>query len=249
MGTGERRRGPSVAIGERTQLGATMDADEALRAELEFVSPMARPLQSVALNLEAGQYLSGWRAESGTLFLPTLSEARVGDEAAIRIGIFGRSIRATVFGRVKLVRRLGRPSLPPGVELSLDRSSVAAALFLAMVARGEAVSFRERAPRYMHERDLTMVAAADPLQVTTLNVSEGGCLVAWPGEPPAGGEVVELKLADGFLAPTIRAVVCWSGPGGLEQKTVGLRVVSEGRAGRAWRSFVDSVARSGSRIA
>ncbi len=210
---------------------------------------MPRPLQSVALNLEAGQYLSGWRAEAGTLFLPTLSDSRVGDEAAIRIGIFGRTIRATVFGKISLVRRLGRPSLPPGVELSLDRASVPAANFLATAARGEPVSFRERAPRYLHERTLAVIAGADPVQVSTLNVSEGGCLLAWPGEPPRAGEVVALKLADGFFAPTIRAVVCWSGPGGAGQKTVGLRVVAEGRGGRAWRGVVDSVARSGARAA
>ena len=210
---------------------------------------MTRPLQSVALNLEASQYLSGWRPETGTLFLPALSESRVGDEAAIRIGIFGQAIRATVFGKVSLVRRLGRPSLPPGVELSLDRASVPAANFLATAARGEPVTFQERAPRYLHERTLGMTVDAVPVQVSTLNVSEGGCLVAWPGEPPRGNEVVALKLAEGFFAPTIRAVVCWSGAGGPEQKTVGLRVVAEGRGGRAWRAFVDSVARSGARVA
>lgn len=210
---------------------------------------MTRPLQSVAVNLEASQYLSGWRAETGRLFLPALSDSRVGDEAAIRIGIFGQAIRATVFGKVSLVRRLGRPSLPPGVELSLDRASVPAANFLATAARGEPVSFQERAPRYLHERTLSMTVGAVPVQVSTLNVSEGGCLVAWPGEPPRGNEVVALKLAEGFFAPTIRAVVCWSGPGGPEKKTVGLRVVAEGRGGRAWRAFVDSVARSGARVA
>ncbi len=210
---------------------------------------MTRPLQSVAVNLEASQYLSGWRAETGTLFLPALSESRVGDEAAIRIGIFGQAIRATVFGKVSLVRRLGRPSLPPGVEVSLDRASVPAANFLATAARGEPVTFQERAPRYLHERTLSMTVGAVPVQVSTLNVSEGGCLVAWPGGPPRGNEVVALKLVEGFFAPTIRAVVCWSGAGGPGQKTVGLRVVAEGRGGRAWRAFVDSVARSGARVA
>src|SRR5512144_2321496 len=85
---------------------------------------MTRSLQSVAVNLEPGQFLAGWRAETESLFLPVLSDARVGDEAAVRIGIFGQTIRATVFGKVSLVRRVGRPSLPPGVELSLDPGSV-----------------------------------------------------------------------------------------------------------------------------
>jgi hypothetical protein len=210
---------------------------------------MTRSLQSVAVNLDPGQFLSGWRAETETLFLPVLSDTRVGDEAAVRIGIFGQTIRATVFGKVSLVRRVGRPSLPPGVELALDRASVPAARFLAMAARGEPVTFRERAPRYVHERALPVTSGGHVVRATTLNVSEGGCSLVWPGELPQGGDVVTLKLADGFFAPTIRAVVCWNTLGGSVEKSVGLRIVSEGRGGRTWRDFVSTVARSGARAA
>ena len=210
---------------------------------------MTRSLQSVAVNLEPGQFLSGWRAETETLFLPTLSESRVGDEAAVRIGIFGQTIRATIFGKVSLVRRVGRPSLPPGVELSLDRASVPAARFLAMAARGEPVTFRERASRYVHQRALPVTAGAQVVQAATLNVSEGGCSLAWPDDLPQTGEVVTLKLSAGFFAPTIRAVVCWNALGGSVEKSVGLRIVAEGRGGRAWRHFVNSVSRSGARAA
>jgi PilZ domain-containing protein len=210
---------------------------------------MSRSLQSVAVNLEPGQFLSGWRSETESLFLPVLSDSRVGDEAAVRIGIFGQTIRATVFGKVSLVRRMGRPSLPPGVELSLDRASVPAARFLAMAARGEPVTFRERAPRYVHERALAVTAGAAVLQATTLNVSEGGCSLVWPDDLPQGGDVVTLKLSDGFFAPTIRAVICWNTLGGAVERSVGLRIVAEGRGGRAWREFVESVARSGARSA
>lgn len=208
---------------------------------------MGRDLFSVVLNLEPGQYLSGWRAEGSALFLPTLSESRVGDEVAVRIGIFGQSIRATIFGRVTLVRRVGRPSLPPGVELALDRGSLPAARFLAMAARGEPVTFRERAPRYVHERPLGAAVEGRAVQVVTVNVCDGGCAVSWNGELPQVGDLVTLKLSDGFLAPAIRTVVCWNTLGGSMQKGVGLRVVAEGRGGRAWRDFVASVARSGAR--
>ena len=208
---------------------------------------MARSLKSVAVNLEPAQFLAGWRAEAESLFLPVLSEARVGDEAAVRIGILGQTIRATVFGKVSLVRRVGRPSMPPGVELALDRGSVPAARFLAMAARGEPVTFRERAPRYVHERILPITTGARTVQAGTINVSEGGCSLAWPGELPQGGEVVTLKLSDGLFAPTIRAVVCWNALGGPAEKGVGLRIAVEGRGGRAWRDFVESVARSGAR--
>ena len=210
---------------------------------------MTRSLQSVAVNLEPGQFLAGWRAETGSLFLPVLSDSRVGDEAAVRIGIFGQTIRATVFGKVSLVRRMGRPSLPPGVELALDRVSVPAARFLAMAARGEPVTFRERAPRYVHERQLPVSTGARTVPATTINVSEGGCSLAWSGELPQAGDLVSLKLSEGLFSPTIRAVVCWNALGGPGEKSAGLRMVVEGRGGRAWRDFVDSVARSGARAA
>ena len=210
---------------------------------------MGRTLQSVSVNLEPGQFLAGWRPETESLFLPTLSQARVGDEVAVRIGIYGQAIRATIFGRVSLVRRVGRPSLPPGAELALDRGSVPAARFLAMAARGEAVTFQEREPRYVHERDVRLESGGRRADGATINVSEGGCSVRWPADLPQVGEVVTLRLTEGLFAPGIRAVVCWSTLGGPLEKSVGLRILTERRGGRAWRHFVASVARAGARTA
>jgi Tfp pilus assembly protein PilZ len=204
-----------------------------------------RKLHSVALNLEAGQYLAGWRPEGGTLFLPTLSEARVGDEVAVRIGIFGQTIRATVLGTVGLVRRMGRPSLPPGVELTLDRASLPAGMFLAAAARGEKVSFRERAPRYVYARTVRVVRDGLEVQTHSLNVSEGGCALNWSGPLPMVGEVLDLKLGKTFLAPKARAVVCWNSLGGEVHRAAGLRIIGGGRAGRAWRAVTYAAGQSG----
>ncbi len=206
-------------------------------------------MQSVALNLEPVQFLSGWRSETGSLFLPALSESRVGDEVAVRIGIYGQTIRATVFGKISLVRRVGRPSLPPGVEMSLDRASIAAARFLAMAARGEPVTFRERAPRYIHERKLPVTSAGEAIEATTINVSEGGCSVQWPGTLPQVGDIVSIRLGDGLFAASARAVVCWNTLGGPLQKSVGLRIISEGRGLRAWKRMLAAIAESGARAA
>ena len=206
-------------------------------------------MQSVSVNLDAAQYLAGYRPEAGALFLPALSDSRVGDKVAVRVGIYGQAIRATLFGKVSLVRRVGRPALPPGIELLLDRQSVAAASFLATAARGDAVSFKERLPRFVHERELAVEHAGVALRATTINVSEGGCAVRWPAQLPLVGDVVTLRLSDGLLAPRARAIVCWNWPGGAVERSVGLRIVSEGRAGRAWRALVDKVARSGARAA
>jgi hypothetical protein len=206
-------------------------------------------VHSVSLNLEAAQFLAGWRPEGRSIFLPTLSEARVGDAAAVRVGIFGQAIRATVFGKVSAVRRVGRPALPPGVELLLDPASVPAVGFLAMAARGEPVTFRERSPRFNVERGLIAVHAKVEVHVTTINVSEGGCALRWAGTLPLVGDVVRLELGSGFFSPSARAVVCWNLPGEGRDQAVGLRVIAEGRAGRAWHGLVAQIARSGARAA
>jgi hypothetical protein len=206
-------------------------------------------VHSVSVNVEPPQLLAGWRPETGTLFLPTLSESRVGDAVAVRVGIYGQTIRATLFGKVALVRCVGRPALPPGVELSLDRASLPAAGFLAAAARGEPVSFRERSPRFGVERRLAVAHGDQQVDAVTINVSDGGCAVRWTGPLPLVGDVLQLRLGDGLFAPVARAVVCWNQPGGAAERSIGLRVVAEGRAGKAWRALVAEVARSGARAA
>jgi len=205
-------------------------------------------MHSVSVNLEPSQFLAGWRPESSALFLPILSDARVGDEVAARVGVLGQTIRATIFGKVSGVRRVGRPTLPPGVELRLDAGSIPAAGFLAMAARGEPVNFRERPPRFSAERPLRVVRAGATLIVPTVNVATGGCSVRWAAEIPAVGEVLPLRIGSGLFAPRAEAVVCWTLVSELEQ-TIGLRLHAERRASRAWKALVDEVARSGARPA
>ncbi len=210
---------------------------------------MSRAVHSVALNLESTQFLSGWRPEGGTLFLPALSESRVGDEVAVRVGIYGQAIRATVHGKIALVRRIGRPSLPPGVELALDKGSLPAARFLAMAARGEPVTFRERAPRFAAERELAVVHRGKAVRAKTQNVSDGGCAVVWPDALPPVGDVLTIRIGGGWFAAAARAVVCWTSGEGAAERSAGIKVISEGRGWRAWRSLVAEVARSGARAA
>jgi hypothetical protein len=206
-------------------------------------------VRSISLNLEPSQFLAGWREKAGALFLPALSDSRVGDEVAVRIGIYGHAIRATLFGKIAVVRRVGRPALPPGVELHLERHSLPAAAFLAMAARGEPVVFKERPPRWSVRRPLFLEHGGSPVEVATVNVSEGGCAVLWPRALPLPlvGDEVAVRLKDAFFTRTLRAVVCWNEPGGAAAASVGLKVVAAGRGGRAWRTLVDAVARSGAR--
>jgi len=206
-------------------------------------------VHSVSVNVDPSQFLASWRPDSGVLFVPALSEARVGEGVAVRVGIHGQTIRATLFGRISAVRRVGRPSLPPGVDVALDKASRAAAGFLAMASRGEPVSFRERAPRYAAERKLVVRHDGGDLEAVTINLSEGGCSLRWSGPMPAVGDVVAIRIPGGFFPATGRAVVCWIQAGGPVERSLGLRLVSEGRAARRWRALVAEVARSGARAA
>ncbi len=206
-------------------------------------------MHSVAVHLDPSQYLAGYRPEARTLFLPALSESRVGDAVAVRVAIHGQTIRATLFGKVSSVRRVGRPTLPPGIELHVDEMSVPAAGFLAMAARGEPVTFRERTPRFAVQHPVAAEHGGAAVAVTTLNVSEGGCAVRWPGQLPLVGDVVSLRVGDGVFAPKVRAIVCWNQPGGPVERSVGLRIVSNGRGARAWKALVERVARTGARAA
>jgi hypothetical protein len=205
-------------------------------------------MNHVALNLEPQQFLSGWRPEAGALFLPALSDSRVGEQVVVRIGLFGQAVRATVYGKVAMVRRIGRPSLPPGVEVYLDPASVPAARYLALVASGEPVTFQIRAPRYAVERTVHVSTGRSRVEARTVTLSEGGCCIAWPGsDPPTPGEALVLRLDSGFLAPSADAVVCWNS-NGASDKVIGVRIVSDGRGGRAWRALVAAASRSRARI-
>jgi Tfp pilus assembly protein PilZ len=206
-------------------------------------------LQSVSLILEPAQFLASWREKNGSIFLPALSETRVGDEVAVRVGIYGHTIRATLFGKVGMVRRVGRPALPPGIELTLEKNSLAAAGFLAAAARGEQVTFKERPPRFVAERSLVVERNGVAREVVTVNVAEGGAAVRWTGPLPLVGDELVVKLRDGFFTRSLEAIVCWNQPGADSDRTVGFKVRADGRAGRAWHKLVEAIAKNGARTA
>jgi hypothetical protein len=84
--------------------------------------------------------------------------------------------------------------------------------------------------------------------VNTINLGEGGCATHWPAALPPVGEVLQVRLGGGFLAPRAEAVVCWGLEAGAE-RSVGLKIHAEGRAARAWKALVAEVAQSGARPA
>ena len=166
-------------------------------------------MQSVSLNLEAAQFLAGWRPENGYLFLPALSDSRVGEQVAVRLGIFGQSIRATLFGKVALVRRVGRPALPPGIEICArpDQPGRGRLPGPGGARRGRQLPRAGPALRRRAGRS-TVEHGGAPIETTTLNVSEGGCSLRWPAQLPLVGDLV-------LGADRARAVRAGGARGGL----------------------------------
>ena len=92
--------------------------------------------------------------------------------------------------------------------------------------------------------------SGEAFEATTINVSEGGCSLRWPGPLPQVGDLVTMKVGEGLLAASARAVVCWNSMGATDDpRSVGIRIVPQGRGARAWRSVVAELARSGARAA
>ncbi len=206
-------------------------------------SPLAATVE-----LRGQDFLVGWDAAASRLFVSSaaLVEGRAGALAAVRIGIRGTGIAATVMGTVVAVRRAGTPSLPAGVSLALDPRGASAARYLALVSQGRPVEFNEREPRYALERPVTVAPeGADRFESNTVNVSASGCCVRWPGPAPGVGDTLRIRPGRTFLAPAAWATVCWAARAADQGGTAGLRLDVAGRAARTWRSLVEQAARSG----
>ena len=197
------------------------------------------------------QYLAGYRPEARHA-VPADALRRRGSARTWRCasGSSARPSAPPSSARSRCVRRVGRPALPPGVELQLDAPSVAAAGFLAMAARGEPVTFKERAPRYAARAARSRVEHGGDRGRRHDRQRLRGRLRGPLARPAAARRrVVALRLGRGFFAPAARAVVCWNQPGGAGRAERRAAPRRGGRGGRAWRALVEKVAASGARRA
>lgn len=216
---------------------------------IEYPAPGPFPARAnetpaTILNLWPEEYLEGWDPGASRLFLPALAETPLGTHAAIRITIRGTGIAATVTGPIVAARRIGSSALVPGVVLGVEGRGAAAAAYLERVARGQPVEWNERDPRYAVAWRLLITGDRGRFWATTINVSQEGCSVTWPGPTLKVGQ--EIRVRTGALfAPTLLASVCWAGEPEHATRSAGLRLVLGGRAGRRWRTAVEQAALSG----
>jgi hypothetical protein len=183
------------------------------------------------------EYLEAWDRANSRLFIAALAQLPLESKVAARITIRGTGIGATVSGVVVAARRIGGPGVTPGVFVGISSRGMGPSLYLERVARGLPVDFNERDPRYAVQWRVSLRCAGMELEATTLNVSDAGCLVTWPGPPLEVGEPVVLRPRLLF-GPTLSAAVCWESGRDGAPRSAGLRLTAEGRAARRWRTAV-----------
>lgn len=190
------------------------------------------------VRLESSELLGAWKAEASRLTVQTATAPRLKDRVAIRVQLAKPSVRATVVGTVVSFHR---QDAQHRIELAVEAESLDAARMLLAAAKGEPVSYRERAPRYMAKLPVLTARGGASFYVTTLSISSSGCSLRWPGPLPTVGEAVNLRFA-GSRPIDMRGVVRWRKPAG---STVGLRFVDGLAGAEAWKLLLEDVKRSG----
>jgi hypothetical protein len=194
--------------------------------------------------LRPDELIGAWRPDSRRLLLPTHEPLRLQQRVAARITAVGRGVAATITGRVVSTSRHGTLFR---IELVPDETRVRAMERLLAIARGEAVNYQTRAPRFLATVPAVVYAPAGPTYMTTFSVSEKGCGLAWSGRPvPAVGVAMDVRLGAGNRAAAFHGVVCWTAQAG-RTATVGLRFVAGAKT--AWSTMLTDVESSGAPLA
>lgn len=194
---------------------------------------------AVEIPLSPDEIVAAWRPESRRLLLSVHEPPRLQQRLAARITAVGLGVAATITGRVVSVSRHGNHHR---IELVPDETRMRAVERLVAVARGEAVDYRARAPRFLATLPAVVQGPEGPTYMTTISVSENGCGLAWSGPAPAVGVPIDVRLGAGTRVVNLRSVVCWTAQSG-RSATVGVRFVAGAR--NAWAVMVGEVKLSG----
>ena len=195
---------------------------------------------SMDVRLRPDDLVVAWRTESRRLVLPTREPLRMKQRVAARITVLDRGVAATITGRVTSTSRSENVHR---IELVPDELRLRALERLVAIARGEAVDYQPRLPRFLVTIPAVVHGPAGPTYMTTFSVSEAGCGLAWSGSAPASiGARLDIRLGAGSRAVTFRSVVCWTARSG-SSATVGVRFVAGAKD--AWAMLLTEAQRSG----
>ena len=197
----------------------------------------------VDIRLRPDELIGAWRPDTRRLLLNTREPLRLQQRVAARITAVGLGVAATITGRVASASRHGDLHR---IELVPDEMRLRAVERLLSVARGEAVAYQTRAPRFLASMPAVVYGPGGPTYMTTFSVSERGCGLAWTGPVPAVGLLMDVRIGAGNGAATFRTVVCWTAQSG-RTATVGVRFVAG--AMTAWASLLTDARLSGAPLA
>lgn len=193
--------------------------------------------------LRPDELIAAWRPDSRRLMLAGQEPLRLQQRVAARITVVGRGVAATITGRVVSASRdVDRYRL----ELVPDEFRLRAVERLLSIARGEAVRYQTRAPRFLATMPAVVYGPRGPTYMTTFSVSEKGCGLAWSGPVPSIGFPMDVRLGAGSLAASFRSIVCWTAQAG-RAATVGVRFVAGAMS--TWTVMLTDVKRSGAPLA
>jgi hypothetical protein len=194
-----------------------------------------------SFQLRPAEMIAAWRPLTERLQLRWRAAPRPGERVALRIEITGSPVAARVVGTVLGLRPEEEHH---GLELAPDAGSLGAIGMLLAAARGEPVRFSRRPPRYLVQLPVAVSFRDAPgIRATTESVSEGGCALAWSGQPPTVGRVVRVRLDGGPAVAENQGAICWSAPASASS-LAGVQFAGS-RAPPAWSALVAAVARSG----
>ena len=207
--------------------------------------PASQPgLVSVDVVLRPEELAGAWRPESRRLVLPAKDPVRLQQRVAVRVTALGLGVAATITGRVVSAGPHGDRFQ---IELVPDEARMRAVERLVEVARGSAVQYQPRIPRFLATLPAFVAGPRHPpTYMNTFSVSQRGCGLVWSGPVPPVGAAMEVRIGAGSRAATFRTVVCWSSQAG-RSATVGLRFVS-GPQG-VWATTLADLQRSGAPLA
>jgi len=154
--------------------------------------------------------LGAWRPRSCHLVLDVPGAPRLGARVAARVRLEGAALGATVLGSVASVLRDGPRHR---VEFAPDPLGLPAVRLLVAAAGGEAVAFRDRAPRLLARLPAVLRSAPRPVYMDTVSVSGDGCGLRWSGPLPAPGQPLALRLGAGPFASHLEGAVRWVADG------------------------------------
>lgn len=190
------------------------------------------------VRLEPSEWLGGWKPDAKRLVLKLATAPRFKDKVMVRVQLAKPSVRATLIGTVV---SLNHQDALHAVELALEPESLDAAKLLLSAAKGEPVTYKERAPRFMVKLPVLTPNSEGSSYLTTVSVSVSGCSLRWPGAMPSVGQLLDLRFL-GSRPLDMRGVVRWRK--GASQ-TVGIAFVERAAAAEAWKARLEEVKKSG----